>query len=767
MEKKYFFRTVLVIIYYAVFTGILTVAAIAQELPTYDSSVPKPTLSGISYGEHQRHILDFWKAESNSSTPLVFVIHGGGWKGGEKERVHRFANVQQLLDAGISVVAINYRLMKHVNAEEIAPPVKAPMYDAARALQFVRSKADEWNIDKERIGAAGGSAGACTSLWLAYHKDLAKPNSKDPIARESSRLWCAAVMGPQTTLDPQQMKKWTPNSKYGGHAFGKVDFEQFLAERESILPWIAEYSPYALASADDPPVYLLYNVPPALGQNQKDPTHTANFGVKLQERCEQVGIGCELKYPDAPVVKHETPTDYLIASLKGSARSSLMKDSQKRPNILFIAIDDLRPELGSYGAKHIKSPNIDKLARQGVQFNKAYCQAPHCLPSRASMLTGIHLSKSTLLIDIEQFASGVPTLPGTFRKAGYYTLCNGKIFHQNEDMAEQSWSEPPFSLVNGKKENNHLTFHDKESGKYILEKNKRGPFFEAPDVPDNTYIDGQNCEKTIKDMQRLAKMGKPFFLACGFVRPHLPFYAPKKYWDMYDREAIALAENRYKPKNAPGALRSSGEFGSYHDRNIEYNSTEFHKIARHGYYASVSYVDALIGKLLSMLEELGLSDNTIVVVWGDHGWNLGEHNYWSKHNLLHNSKNAPLIISAPGFDQNIKTDGIVELVDIYPTLCDLAGIKLPEHLEGESIVPLMQNPKKEGKEAAYTFWGNGASVTTLDYSYTEYDNNERMLFNLRKDPEENVNVVEVAENTKIVKQLSEVIAKRYKMEKQE
>ena len=252
------------------------------------SSVPKPTLTEVRYGKHPRHVLDFWKAESEKPTPLVFVIHGGGWKGGSKERLDRFADTQALLDAGISVVAINYRLMKH--AEGVVPPVKAPMDDAARALQFVRSKAAEWNIDKTRIGAAGGSAGACTSLWLAFHDDLADPQSDDPVARESTRLFCAAVIGPQTTLDPAQMKAWTPNSNYGGHAFGKPDFESFLAAREEILPWIAEYSPYALVSAGDPPVALFYGAAPEIGKPQKDPTHTANFGLKLKEHCDEIGV---------------------------------------------------------------------------------------------------------------------------------------------------------------------------------------------------------------------------------------------------------------------------------------------------------------------------------------------------------------------------------------------------------------------------------------------------------------------------------------------
>jgi acetyl esterase/lipase len=288
----------------------------AKPAPAYAPTVPKPTLTEVRYGTHERHILDFWKADSTTPTPLAFVIHGGGWQGGEKERVDRFVDVPALLKAGISVVAINYRFVKMAEAEGIQPPVKAPLHDAARALQFVRSKAAEWNLDKNRIGAAGGSAGACSSLWLAFHNDLADPNSSDPVARESSRLQAAAVTGAQTTLDPQQMVEWTPNSKYGGHAFGLKTFPEFLAAREKILPWIAEYSPYALVTSDDPPIYLTYSAPPALGQPQKDPTHTSNFGLKLQQHCQTLRVPCELFYPDAPDTQHPTPTAFLITTLK-------------------------------------------------------------------------------------------------------------------------------------------------------------------------------------------------------------------------------------------------------------------------------------------------------------------------------------------------------------------------------------------------------------------------------------------------------------------
>jgi len=284
--------------------------------PAYDSSVPKPTFSEVRYGPHERNVLDFWKADSDKPTPFVFVIHGGGWSSGEKERVDRFADVSALLKAGISVVAINYRFTRQAKADGVEPPVKAPLSDAARALQFVRSQAAKWNLDKNRAGAAGGSAGACSSLWLAFHDDLADPKSDDPVARESSRLQCAAVIGAQTTLDPQQMKDWTPNSKYGGHAFGFSSFAEFLAGREKILSWIVEYSPYALVNAGDPPVYLIYSRPPALGQDEKDPTHTANFGLKLQEHCASNQVPCELVYPGAPDVTHTNVTQYLISRLK-------------------------------------------------------------------------------------------------------------------------------------------------------------------------------------------------------------------------------------------------------------------------------------------------------------------------------------------------------------------------------------------------------------------------------------------------------------------
>jgi acetyl esterase/lipase len=288
-----------------------------------DKKGPPPTFANVSYGRHERHVLDFYQADSNTPAPLVFFIHGGGWVAGDKSAV---GDVSPYLNAGISVAAINYRYSWQAQLEGVRPPVEWPIRDAARALQFVRSRANEWNIDTRRIGATGGSAGGCSSLWLALHDDLADPNSDDPVARQSTRLACAAVEGAQTSLDPAQLKEWTPNSRYGGHAFGFMDpknlksrdtqFDRFLAARNELLPWIREYSPYEHASADDPPIYLHYAAPPALGREQPDPTHTANYGVKLQEKLRSLGVECELVYPDAPGVVHPAARSFLISFLK-------------------------------------------------------------------------------------------------------------------------------------------------------------------------------------------------------------------------------------------------------------------------------------------------------------------------------------------------------------------------------------------------------------------------------------------------------------------
>lgn len=285
-------------------------------------AAPRPTEANVAYGEDPRQVLDFWKADTKDPAPLLFFIHGGGWNSGNKNSVAN-NGLKKYLDSGISVVSIHYRLVPAATEAGVKPPVSWPIHDAARALQFVRGKAESWHLDKTRVAASGGSAGACTSLWLAFHDDLADPASNDPIARESTRLTCAAVIRAQTSLDPAQMREWTPNSRYGGHAFGfaadpqakKSQFTVFLEGRETVMPWIREYSPWELVTKDDPPVFMIYTTPPAMGQEEKDPTHTANFGVKLDEKLKAAGVESILQYPGA----HASPAtveEFVIAKLK-------------------------------------------------------------------------------------------------------------------------------------------------------------------------------------------------------------------------------------------------------------------------------------------------------------------------------------------------------------------------------------------------------------------------------------------------------------------
>jgi acetyl esterase/lipase len=279
-----------------------------------------PTHSAVAYGTHPKQVLDFYRADSTEPTAVVVYIHGGAWLSGSREI--NPVLVKSLHHAKISVASISYRFT--TDAAGIEPPVKAPLMDAARAVQFLRSKAAEWNIDKTRIGATGGSAGGFSALWLAFHDDMADPKSDDPVLRESTRLACASVSQAQTTLDPKLMQEWTPNAAGGAHAFGFTGdakkklspFKQFLAEREQILPLIQEYSPINHVTADDPPIGLYYGGKPMMGQDQGDPLHNPNWGVPLAEKCKSVGVECLLVHDGTPDAKPRTSIAFLIVKLK-------------------------------------------------------------------------------------------------------------------------------------------------------------------------------------------------------------------------------------------------------------------------------------------------------------------------------------------------------------------------------------------------------------------------------------------------------------------
>jgi arylsulfatase A-like enzyme len=436
-----------------------------------------------------------------------------------------------------------------------------------------------------------------------------------------------------------------------------------------------------------------------------------------------------------------------IAALACLASPSAHARDQRRPNVLFLAVDDLRPEMDSYGVEHMVTPNFDRLAQRGVRFDRAYCNIAVCGASRASLMKGLRPTPArftSYLTWADKDASQVPSLPMVFKQAGYHTQSNGKVYHHVTDDAaawsEPSWRPPTSSVWWALAENRELA-----TGQ------KRGPAYESADQPDDLYPDHQICDKTLDDLRRLAKQETPFFLACGFYRPHLPFVVPQKYWDLYPTSQVRLPDNMFFPRDLPAAFHYTwGEMRAYHGipKQGPVSDDTARQLIR-GYHASVSFVDVQIGRLLDALEQLGVADNTIIVLWGDHGWQLGEHGFWCKHTNFEVASRAPLLIAAPGITGGRVSRQLVEFVDIYPTLCDLAGLSKPAHLQGSSMHPLLLDVDREHKEAVFTRHGGGDAVRTDRYRYKEMrargGRGELLgvgLFDLENDPQENRNVAE-------------------------
>ena len=428
----------------------------------------------------------------------------------------------------------------------------------------------------------------------------------------------------------------------------------------------------------------------------------------------------------------------------------------KKQNILFIAIDDMRPYTTSYGNSQLKTPHLDKLATESVQFENAYCNIAVCGASRASIMTGVRPNQKRFAKYYSTASKDLPgavSLQGVFKKNGYTTVSYGKIFHNPSDFKED-WSELDAT---------HEQFdYQSPASLAIIKKlpkgRVKGPAFEVADVSDETYSDGITTKKAIKRLKKFKKSKKPFFLAVGYVSPHLPFIQPQKYWDLYSEEDLKLADNPFQPKNSPkAAVHNSPELRGMYTGIPKQGPLplDLAKNLIHGYYASVSYTDALIGKLLCTLDDLGLRENTTIVLWGDHGFFLGEHGMWTKHSTLTEAIQVPLLVSTPGVTA-ATTKAMTEYVDIYPSLCELAGIQAPDYLHGTSFVPVLKEPSSQVKDEIYTRYARGEAVVDTDFSYTEFVNKDGvpsayMLFDMQKDPSQNVDVSKRAPYKEFVK----------------
>jgi arylsulfatase A-like enzyme len=442
----------------------------------------------------------------------------------------------------------------------------------------------------------------------------------------------------------------------------------------------------------------------------------------------------------------------LVFIILSSLQTKNKVEVKKKPNIIFIAVDDLRPQLNCYGKNQIISPNIDDLASVSYIYQNAVCNFPVCGASRASLLTGLRPNKNRFTsyktrMDID--ADNILTLGEWFKKNDYFTISLGKISHQTNDSPE-SWSIPAWRA-----EKNWRDYQTKENLMAVETNNNEGAAkaFEVGDNLLDDYADTKMVNKAIEKLDELTKKEQPFFIALGFLKPHLPFNAPKKYWDLYNEKDIELASNRFKPKNAPDvSMHRYGELRKYTNIPSDYNinipdSTQ--KKLIHGYYACVSYIDSEIGRLIKHLKKIDIYENSIIVLWGDHGWQLGEHNLWAKHCNYQTSLKVPLLIKYPNQKKQKRINTVVELLDIYPTLCDLGNIEKPKHLQGKSLLSINNSDPKNLN--GYSKYHKGETVTSIDKSYTEWrkkDNNLKadMMYDLVKDPNENKNISKNKEN---------------------
>jgi len=440
-----------------------------------------------------------------------------------------------------------------------------------------------------------------------------------------------------------------------------------------------------------------------------------------------------------------------------------------RPNILFITVDDLKPMLGCYGDQSVKTPNIDRLAARGTVFMNNYCQQAVCAASRMSMFTGLRpdtTGVTDLKTDLRVHLPDAKTMQQVFKENGYETLGCGKVMHGSKNEDPPSWSVPfmhdeNLIYADGWKipadlqyqaEEIHAAFAqvEKENIKGWKQKKDRAvelgarPPFECIDAPDDAYADGAMATWSIEQIHELSKENKPFFITVGFHKPHLPFVAPKKYWDLYDRADIHPAPIQTPPEGAPDyAGHTWGEMRGYTSipKGKGPLPLERHAELIHAYHACVSYIDAQVGRLLDALDESGAADNTIIILWGDHGWHLGDHGWWCKHTNYEQSTKAPLIISAPGMN-SFKAKTMSEFVDVYPTLCELTGVDSPDGLQGKSLVPALKDPAVKIKDFSISQFprGNimGYALRTPRYRYVEWRKKGEIqdieLYDYEKDP---------------------------------
>ena len=742
--------------------------------------------------------LDLYRPESivpGERLPAVVIIHGGGWVKGDKARKREFITGVALAKAGYVAVSVNYQTQK-------GKRWPGNLHDCKNAVRWLRKNADQLNVDESNIGVIGGSAGGHLALMVAYTPDHPKLSSDELYPGISDRVGACVDMYGITNLLTRQL------TDDDGNPTGELkDHRLFPQDREEAPAKWRNASPVNHISKESPPTLILHGT--------KDTTVDRDQSKELLAALKKAGVESELEMIKG--AGHAWPLETKRADLrskvveffdrhlkdqssaaanKPAARSAEPQQEAKpkqakqgdHPNVLFIAVDDLNDWQGALGGhKQVKTPNMDQLFKQGTLFTNAHCSQAVCNASRNSVMSGLHPSSSgwygstkIMRNTYNDVMRGHVMLPQFFRDSGYHTMAAGKLFHQGvsdyPSLTDKFWDETgkrqkiPKELLkrgdgyggkmfypfpkNGSRVSRQLG-KDYESGNSLC----AGPL-DPEDMPNGKMFDELIADWATEKLTR--QYDKPFFMAVGFVRPHVPFTAPRKYFDMYNIDALdipSVAKDEMSDIPWMGKSIAYGRLlGGDHHTVLKLGDNYWRELVL-GYLACVSFVDDQIGRVIEALEDSEYRDNTVIVLWSDHGQHLGEKRTWRKQTLWEEATKVPLFFKAP--DSVIppsRNNQVVSLLDIYPTLAEMCGLPKSERLEGESLIPLMKNPAAARSKPVLSSWYYGNFAVRSDHwRYIRYRDGSGELYDHRQDPDEHHNLIDNAELTQVITKLGKRI----------
>ena len=721
--------------------------------------------------------------------PAVVIIHGGGWVRGDKGREREFVSGTMLAKAGYVAISINYETRKHRRWPN-------NLHDCKNAVRWLRANAEELGVDSENIGVIGGSAGGHLALMVAYTAGNADLSSEElyPGVSDSVKA-CVDMYGITNLLTRKQLDD-------EGIPTGELKEHRLFAQTREEAPGLwRRASPVNYVTSKSPPTFVIHGT--------RDDIVDVDQSKELYEKLQKEGVESTLRLVEG--AKHAWALksknfdlrpevlSFFDAHLKGQdskpqvkeEASVILRDNKKRPNVLFIAVDDLNDWGGSLGGnKAAITPNMDRLFKEGVLFSNAHCSQAICSASRNSILSGLHPSSSgwygstkTMQNSYEDVMGEHTMLPQYFKENGYKTMAVGKIYHAGvsdyKERTDDFWHEtgPKYS-VRGElrkrgdgyggtkfypfpKGGSQMVAHygeDYADGNSL----SYGPL-DREDMPDGRMYDEiiaeWACERISEEQE------EPFFLAVGFVRPHAPFTAPREFFDLYDLDAIeipSVPDDEMSDVPMLGKAISYGRLKGGDHYAVKNLSDTFWQEMVYGYLASVSFVDAQIGKVMEALEKSGHADNTLIVLWSDHGQHLGEKRKWRKQSLWEEATRVPLFFKAPGMTRGGEVcDEVVSLLDIYPTLLDACELPAASKLQGQSLTPFLKDPEKDREEPVLMSWryGNHA-VRSKDWRYIQYRDGTEELYRHPQDSGEHRNLANRPESQEVIQSLKKWIPKK-------